>query len=396
MIPPLLPTVFVVSVGISAKRLQANRIACSYQEGILIAGKVNSAFFDKTGTLTKQGMDFISLDAETTELEETATIGMGVCHTLHKTMDGQMIGNHVDAVSFKHAGGELIQTNNQATQIKVCGKTYVVLKQYEFDSHRTTQSVIVKGDNGKTTVFVKGKPEAIRALCTSGVPFGFQGTLDESTKSGVYQLAIASKEFANDKELKDITRDEVESQLCFNAFLNFRNTMREETPGVIRELVEGDVTVAIITGDSVLAGIFIAKESGIVVDGHSVLIASSKILDGEVSWCNADSEGTVSAPTPELLEANSIDLAISGQAWTALLQDDPKYATSIAKYIRVFGRCTPSDKVAVISHFVTQGRKGKCATTLSPQVICITSLSNNVFFRKSIGHCSHFHRRRRK
>jgi magnesium-transporting ATPase (P-type) len=51
VIPPLLPTVFVVSVGISAKRLSKKRISCTNQEGILVAGKVNTAFFDKTGTL---------------------------------------------------------------------------------------------------------------------------------------------------------------------------------------------------------------------------------------------------------------------------------------------------------------------------------------------------------
>jgi magnesium-transporting ATPase (P-type) len=51
VIPPMLPSVFVVSVGISAKRLHEKRITCTNQEGILIAGKVNTAFFDKTGTL---------------------------------------------------------------------------------------------------------------------------------------------------------------------------------------------------------------------------------------------------------------------------------------------------------------------------------------------------------
>ena len=41
ILPPLLPTVFVVSVGISAKRLQAKRISCTNPEGILVAGKVS-------------------------------------------------------------------------------------------------------------------------------------------------------------------------------------------------------------------------------------------------------------------------------------------------------------------------------------------------------------------
>ena len=50
-IPPLIPTVFLVSVGISAERLLWKRIACADNREILVTGKVKMAFFDKTGTL---------------------------------------------------------------------------------------------------------------------------------------------------------------------------------------------------------------------------------------------------------------------------------------------------------------------------------------------------------
>lgn len=50
LLPPLLPTVFTVSVGISEDRLSKANIACSNSEDILVAGKVTKAIFDKTGT----------------------------------------------------------------------------------------------------------------------------------------------------------------------------------------------------------------------------------------------------------------------------------------------------------------------------------------------------------
>jgi len=50
-LPPLLPTVFTVSVGISDDRLARKRIACVNNEDILVAGKVRRVFFDKTGKL---------------------------------------------------------------------------------------------------------------------------------------------------------------------------------------------------------------------------------------------------------------------------------------------------------------------------------------------------------
>jgi cation-transporting P-type ATPase 13A2 len=51
LLPPLLPTVFTVSVGVSDNRLTKKRISCSQSDDILVAGKVSKAFFDKTGTL---------------------------------------------------------------------------------------------------------------------------------------------------------------------------------------------------------------------------------------------------------------------------------------------------------------------------------------------------------
>lgn len=53
-IPPLIPTVFLVSVGISAERLLWKRIACADNREILVTGKVKMAFFDKTGTLVSR------------------------------------------------------------------------------------------------------------------------------------------------------------------------------------------------------------------------------------------------------------------------------------------------------------------------------------------------------
>jgi magnesium-transporting ATPase (P-type) len=41
----------------------------------------------------------------------------------------------------------------------------------------------------------------------------------------------------------------------------------------------------------------------------------------------------------------------------AFLEGDPKFAVMIAKHVKVFGRCNPSEKVAVVSHFVERGYK---------------------------------------
>jgi magnesium-transporting ATPase (P-type) len=128
------------------------RISCTNLEGILVAGKVNVAFFDKTGTLTKTGMDLISstVNGDAARL----SLGMAVCHTLTTTNTGE-IGNQVDKASFESSGAVLKQKKGKYAEIVHGEKTYSVLKRFEFDSHRVTQSVLIEDEVGGRQVFVK-------------------------------------------------------------------------------------------------------------------------------------------------------------------------------------------------------------------------------------------------
>jgi len=45
-------------------------------------------------------------------------------------------------------------------------------------------------------------------------------------------------------------------------------------------------------------------------------------------------------------------LAMTGELWRHLLQQNPKTALALGKKTLVFGRCTPLDKVSIVSSFV--------------------------------------------
>ena len=181
-LPPLLPTVFVVSVGISCKRLQAQRITCTESTGILVAGKVKKAFFDKTGTLTEQGLSFVSAQ-KSDELGKSAMnangevyidpilqLGLSVCHTLTSNASGDLIGPAVDRMGFSAIRSARLVDEHR---VMLGDETIKFVKRFEFDHHTMTQSVVVqRGD--ENIVFVKGSPEAISKLCVpSSLPSDF-------------------------------------------------------------------------------------------------------------------------------------------------------------------------------------------------------------------------------
>ena len=241
VLPPLLPTVFVVSVGISCKRLLDKKITCMNAQGILVAGKVKKAVFDKTGTLTKQGMEFIPVDVAGND--SFLMRGIASCQTLHLSSDGNLIGPTVDRIGFEACSAKMVDENT----VSFDGETITYLKRFDFDFFRMTQSVIVKHGE-EAIVYVKGSPESISRLCLpSSLPSDFAKRIRQSARDGIYQMVIATKAYSSVKGMQEVTRDDIEKDLEFLGFINFQNPLKEESPAVIKDLLGGNVDCVMIT-----------------------------------------------------------------------------------------------------------------------------------------------------
>lgn len=96
------------------------------------------------------------------------------------------------------------------------------------------------------------------------------------------------------------------------------------------------------------SGIHIAMQAGIIDLDADVIIGNSIQSDGQIEWINA-SDDSPAKPS----EITS--MALTGEVWDYLLKQDPESAIEYAKHAKVFGRCTPSDKVTIVSTFVELG-----------------------------------------
>jgi phosphoserine phosphatase len=364
VLPPLLPTVFTVSVGISDNRLAKKRIACSNSEDILVAGKVTRAFFDKTGTLTRQGLDFISAKCihtwsqESMDMSKDLQLGMSCCHGLTTSQAGEKIGNPVDRIMFEASGASLSETRGERVVTDSDGEVVEVVKHFDFDHHRMTQSVVVKKSDGTLLAYVKGSGESIKLLCRAEtLPADYDQVVRSNAKAGVYQISMGSKILSSAVSVQDLSRDDVETSLSFVGVINFKNVLRDETPDVIRQLEAGEVRCVMVTGDSMLTGIRIAKEAGILHEG-SRIVHCDDVAGGDVSklvWLDEE-DRAVTLPPADQLSSSGLELAVSGSVWELLRSSSGSDALLYAQVIRVYGRCTPHHKVSVVSTFVEQGK----------------------------------------
>jgi len=243
------------------------------------------------------------------------------------------------------------------------GKTFTIMKEFEFDHKKMTQGVIVQNEQGEMKVFVKGSAESIKARCkSSSVPSDFDSAVKESAESGIYQISLAMKNISKDdyknyEKNQELSRNDVESELEFLGFVNFVNEVKEESMDVLKQLREGDIKTMMLTGDNVLTGIKVASECGMIESGTAVILGEKILPNGEIDWYDINLKKSVQLPSePRDLSQSDIALAVTGKVWQYLIYNNQSYALSICDYIRIYGRCTPQDKVNVVSYFIHKGK----------------------------------------
>ena len=365
-LPPLLPSVFVVSVAIAAGRLKERGVICSDPNRLLVAGKVRVCCFDKTGTLTKSSMEFqgvrvMATDGTPGDHMSQVPAGtllesvMASCHALSKLND-TLIGAAVDVIMFEATKWTL----NQQEKINVVTssdnkKALHVIRRFDFDHHRMTSSVVAMDPATKEYyVFVKGSAESIvRYLASCNTSKDVISMADDYSRHGSYTLAVASRtctaaEIAN---IAMVTREVFESDLTLTGLIMFRNELKSDSTQAITLLKEGACKPVMLTGDHILTGVFMAKEVGIL-SNRAVVVRSKSIGEGKniaaIEWVDERD-----APVPKLDFLNeNLELAILGEIWRELSFEEQ---CKLLPFTRVWARTSPTDKLDVINLFINMG-----------------------------------------
>eukprot|EP00903_Cladosiphon_okamuranus_P019215 g17669.t1 len=197
------------------------------------------------------------------------------------------------------------------------GVATTVWRRYAFSSQLQRMSVIaeVSGARGgvgavsltsedegpEAWVLSKGSPEAMRPLLDKGgLPGWYDSEYDRLARSGRRVVALAHRSLGPSRvegaksAMVGLSRTEVEKEgsLTFDGFLSFRCKTRADSKRVIRELrEEGDCSVTIVTGDSLLTACHVAAEIGLI-DGAPVSPAPTPTLPHKPSPAAVASEGS--------------------------------------------------------------------------------------------------------
>uniref|UniRef100_A0A4W3I8D4 P-type ATPase A domain-containing protein n=1 Tax=Callorhinchus milii TaxID=7868 RepID=A0A4W3I8D4_CALMI len=260
-VSPALPASITVGIIYSTRRLKKKGIFCISPQRINVCGQLNLVCFDKTGTLTEEGLDLWGLSIFRFSGRDILPWGpffgaLASCHSLSLS-DNNLQGDPLDlkmfeATCWREWEGSLSPVTNLPFQefcmLQESVQGIIVLNQFPFSSALQRMSVVTQlVGRDKFTVYLKGAPETVAALCIpTTVPRTFSTELQRYTTQGFRVIGFL---LSRVKLLfVVIVREEVESDLVFLGFLILENKLKSQTIPVLEELLRARIRTVMITG----------------------------------------------------------------------------------------------------------------------------------------------------
>lgn len=356
VVSPMLKIALVAGRVAASRRLQTKGISVIDPQRIDVAGKVRVFCFDKTGTLTKEGLTLIQIKPLVQagqDADELMRMAAATAHSLG-TFHGRLLGSSLERSMFE-ASGWTLASSDEACSPGGELRLYV-RRRFPFDQTRRTMSAAVQDHSGATTrLFVKGAPESVAKLCSSGVPPDFLSECEAIAGTGCYVLAVAWRPLA--RVAPEDERDELERDLRLLGYLVFRNEVKDDAAASVAELKRGHVRVVMITGDNAPCATHVARETGIAEPGRDVMFGEMRGEGGAsfVQW------RAVGALDPSLREArfdsvvqllrfdriDQVELGLTGEAFEHLALAGQ--LSDVLHRTRVVARANPAQKVRVVT-----------------------------------------------
>ena len=276
-------------------------------------GGANYICTDKTGTLTRNKMHVVTLynnankvNVNDIDHEHTENYSNKFTDKYYLNLRDALINN----IDIELDGnGDIIMASSSKTDFAFYDllmgfkenllKKYTQLDRLKFHSDRKKMSTIVKRDDGKYFIYMKGAPEVVINACTHYLRPNGEGInqlrqedlnkLDDITKEfsslTLRNLAIAMKEISssefnniqNSKMNTNHTNYEIEkSGFTLIGIAAINDALRPGVPTSVALCHHASVKVIMITGDDIRIAEAIAKNAGIINPKENYLSITGK------------------------------------------------------------------------------------------------------------------------
>jgi len=287
-IPEGLPPVITITLAIGVQLMAHRHAIVRRLPAVETLGEVNVICTDKTGTLTSSEMTvrsillaghsievtgtgyrptgtFLENDseiaAELPALQALLTAGFN-CNDATLELDGsqwQVVGDPMEGALLSLAAkAGLDQGSNPWQRIDTI----------PFESESRFMAVLVRDISGRRTIFVKGAPETIFAMCEGSPDPKWLDRAAQLASSGQRLLALARRELTTSEQ--ELTLRDVAGKLDLLGVVGISDPPRSEVPQALQQCHDAGIRVIMITGDHASTASAISREIGLT-DKQSVV-----------------------------------------------------------------------------------------------------------------------------
>ena len=327
-VPEGLPMSVTISLALSMRKMLKEKNLVRKLHACETLGAATVICTDKTGTLTKNKMSVVESefwDAGEDLIADSIAVNSTAALNISASGEAHPIGNPTEGALLLWLRGKGIDYSKRRS-------AYRIIDQTAFSTERkrmTTEAANLSTGNEYT--FIKGAPELL--LETSDAIAG--GRSKESVLS-----TLASWQSRGMRTLGFAYRNmsENDSETVFFGIVGIADPIRDD----VREAIgtcsgRAGVRVIMVTGDTALTAIEIARQSGIINEPVAAPV-------------EAPGNRLTTKPVAQLSSATaeaSHPMTITGQEFAA--KSDEYLKTEVIPYLKVLSRARPEDKVRLVT-----------------------------------------------
>ncbi|CAF0703841.1 unnamed protein product [Brachionus calyciflorus] len=386
VIPPELPIELALAVNTSLISLVKLGIYCTEPFRIPFAGKIDICCFDKTGTLTSDDllvegvagiddkMDIVSVKDLPLETLHT----LATCQTL-MNLDDELIGDPLEKVTLQAIDWTLTKGDvviakkpkaiTDGSQVKSSAMGWKIYQRFYFSSALKRMSVIAghtKPGSVETSYIAtcKGAPEVLKPMIKD-VPSNFDSIYLHYAREGARVLCLGYKELGNltHQQTREMTREQVESDLKFAGFVVFSSPLKPDSKSVIKEIMNASHHITMITGDNPLTACHVAAKLRLTDKKNAFVLTRKDEISDEWFWQSILDEKNVKpiefanqkqkyVPPSRLKESEDLVyhyLCLTGEGFDYMYKNQLVLLKKIIPEVKVFARVSPKQKEQVIT-----------------------------------------------
>lgn len=270
-VPEGLPMSVTLSLALSMQRMLATNNLVRKIHACETMGATTVICTDKTGTLTMNQMRVAQMEMWTEKYSFIDGLAVNSTAHLKKEENGSytVLGNPTE-------GALLLWSTGQGADIEAVRGANEIIDQIPFSTERKYMATAIAGEGKKVRLYVKGAPEIVMNLVKNRLVAGapkveeIQSMLRGFQANAMRTLGFAYCEVEKEEFEKAEVMTELFDKLELVGVVAIADPVRPTVPAAIRQCVVAGIDVKMVTGDTSVTAVQIAKEVGLIAEGEAL------------------------------------------------------------------------------------------------------------------------------